>query len=938
MINAMLPTIRNLIKKTVTDSVDSAIVIPDRKFVKLKTGQDTGASIDWYTLAHAWPIGILRLRVASARGLHGSDISIRSRKGTSDPYCVVRVGRMSERTSKVYRTINPEWPADEWNDFLVYSSRQTIRLQVFDSDRGSHDETLGTMPSRTVYEFLHECSRQRRHIGHCTLRIRRARNLRAGDISGASDPLVNVTIGNYWKATSVVPRTVNPVWNERMTFPVCSLDDDLVLEVRDKDFIGSESLGKAVRKLSSLVKNGQSTRNIGVSAKLEDTTTGTVDFDFRYVVADEDESSDSEDEEAATTLVVEKELDVSHVRGMREGARSFITIHAQWRSLISQRPLWLPWPEEAQAMANGLPIGHLTLTINRATGLGAADDHVCSPLMVITLGEGTNYTSVIPESRDPEWNEDFSLQIFSLEDLLLLRVHDKDEAGETLGVMKVKVRHLLTHHSREAQVRRPLLGGSGDVEFFFRYRTITDREREEFQQHVEAEALRHASDQGGPAASSFWGSSSRLEGMSAIPGFSFASQASHRSILYHWREKVGKIVDSKVVTGLVNLIVFIDVVCTCLVLVGAIEETPTWLDLTINLLLALENFSRLFHLGIHKFVRSPMCVFEFCVVCISLFFLLVASTFPLDPSFLRALRPVLRGVKVVKTVVTLHNRVAHREVFENKKPAVAILSVAFHGVKGFPPGFMGMFVRTTLYNKKGQKVPGAGHMTKKSKVSGKTGLEVPDVDAKLQETIHRMVFFAGMTREKVAHLVKLPRDVVDQVILAQADIPCKFDQSTIVLLPDVLYTTVEFAILDERKQQQGVFCLRIADFIHRRPTLTDRAMFEINLDPDRRLDIARQTGSDPAMLATFLCLTLKLRYLDHALGFDEWVQDGSIREHDAASPGQLLETPLDVEREPLIVTQPRSTGLRCAVGEGPEEVMVSRRAAKLDSKNFLEVT
>jgi len=587
-------------------------------------------------------------------------------------------------------------------------------------------------------------------------------------------------------------------------------------------------------------------------------------------------------------------------------------------------------------MANGLPIGNLTLTIIGAAGLAAADDHICSPLVAITLGDACQYTSVIPGSKDPEWNEDFSLQIFSLEDILLLRVFDKDENGEVLGLIKLKIRHLLTHHSREAQVRRPLLGGSGDLEFFFRYRTVTDREREEFQQHAEAEALRHASDNSAVAASSFWGGSSRLEGMSAIPGFSFASQASHRSVLYHWREKVGKVVDSKIVTGLVNLIVFIDVVCTCLVLVGAIEETPTWLDLTINVLLALENFSRLFHLGIHKFVRSPMCVFEFFVVCVSLFFLLVATTFPLDPSFLRAVRPVLRGVKVVKTVVTLHNRVAHREVFEKKKPAVAILSVAFHGLKGFPPGFTSMSVRTTLYNKKGQKVPGTGFMTKKSKVSGNTGLEVADVDMKLQETIHRMVFFAGMTREKVAQLVKLPRDVVDKVILAQADIPCKFDQSTIVLLPDVLYTTVEFAILDERKQQQGVFCLRVADFIHRRPTLTDRAMFEINLEPDRRLDIARQTGSDPAVLSTFLCLTLKLRYLDHALGFDEWVQDGSIREHDAPSPGQvIMETPLDVEREPIIVTQPRTTGLRCASGEGPEEVMVSRRGAKLESKNFL---
>ena len=50
----------------------------------------------------------LTVTIVSARGLRAAD-----RGGTSDPFCLCRVGKEVFRTSTIKKTLDPEWDEDE---------------------------------------------------------------------------------------------------------------------------------------------------------------------------------------------------------------------------------------------------------------------------------------------------------------------------------------------------------------------------------------------------------------------------------------------------------------------------------------------------------------------------------------------------------------------------------------------------------------------------------------------------------------------------------------------------------------------------------------------------------------------------------------------------------------------------------------------------------
>ncbi|XP_051778735.1 synaptotagmin-9-like isoform X1 [Erpetoichthys calabaricus] len=195
--------------------------------------------------------------------------------GTSDPYVKIYLlpDRKTKHQTKVHRkTLNPVF--DEVFLFPVaYNELPTRKLHfsVYDFDRFSRHDMIGQVVVDNfldLVDFPRETHlwRDIQHVttdnvdlgdlmfslcylptaGRLTITIIKARNLKAMDITGASDPYVKVSLmceGRRLKKrkTSTKRNTLNPVYNEAIVFDVPPENIDqvsLLIAVMDYDRVG----------------------------------------------------------------------------------------------------------------------------------------------------------------------------------------------------------------------------------------------------------------------------------------------------------------------------------------------------------------------------------------------------------------------------------------------------------------------------------------------------------------------------------------------------------------------------------------------------------------------------------------------------------------------------------------------------------------------------
>lgn len=78
------------------------------------------------------------------------------------------------------------------------------------------------------------------HVKICLLQ---AKDLRPMDYNGKSDPYCVLSInGKHKQTSSYKPNTLNPVWNEEFYIPVSNKDEDVLIEIFDKDTFGGDDL------------------------------------------------------------------------------------------------------------------------------------------------------------------------------------------------------------------------------------------------------------------------------------------------------------------------------------------------------------------------------------------------------------------------------------------------------------------------------------------------------------------------------------------------------------------------------------------------------------------------------------------------------------------------------------------------------------------------
>ncbi|XP_048401072.1 synaptotagmin-9b isoform X1 [Stegostoma tigrinum] len=216
----------------------------------------------------------LIVKIHKAVNLPAKDFS-----GTSDPYVKIYLlpDRKTKHQTKVHRkTLNPVF--DEAFLFSVpYNelANRKLHFSVYDFDRFSRHDVIGQVavdnfldlsefPRETMLwrDILHVTSENvdlgdlmfslcyLPTAGRLTVTVIKARNLKAMDITGASDPYVKISLmcdGRRLKKrkTSTKRNTLNPVYNEAIVFDVPPENIDqvsLLIAVMDYDRVGHNEI------------------------------------------------------------------------------------------------------------------------------------------------------------------------------------------------------------------------------------------------------------------------------------------------------------------------------------------------------------------------------------------------------------------------------------------------------------------------------------------------------------------------------------------------------------------------------------------------------------------------------------------------------------------------------------------------------------------------
>ncbi|XP_068596036.1 synaptotagmin-7 [Brachionichthys hirsutus] len=213
--------------------------------------------------------------------LRGQELPAKDFSGTSDPF--VKIYLLPDKKHKLETKVKRKNLNPYWNETFLFEGfpyekvrERTLYLQVLDYDRFSRNDPIGEVSIplnkvelgqiKTFWKELKPCSdgsgrRGDLLVSLCynptantiTVNIIKARNLKAMDIGGASDPYVKVWLMHKdkrveKKKTVTMKRCLNPVFNESFPFDVPAhvlRETTIIITVMDKDRLSrNDVIGK----------------------------------------------------------------------------------------------------------------------------------------------------------------------------------------------------------------------------------------------------------------------------------------------------------------------------------------------------------------------------------------------------------------------------------------------------------------------------------------------------------------------------------------------------------------------------------------------------------------------------------------------------------------------------------------------------------------------
>eukprot|EP01088_Endostelium_zonatum_P010922 TRINITY_DN2461_c0_g1_i2.p1 TRINITY_DN2461_c0_g1~~TRINITY_DN2461_c0_g1_i2.p1 ORF type:complete len:334 (-),score=87.77 TRINITY_DN2461_c0_g1_i2:135-1088(-) len=119
-------------------------------------------------------------------------------------------------------------------------------------------------------------------MGRLTVKVLRAIDLAAKDLSGTSDPYVTIEIGNQKHKTSTIKKNLNPTWNQTFVFHVAPTDT-VRIQVWDWDRFGKDDvIGVTSTSISDLARGVEKTvwLSLSLTTKGKSIQKGKVEVSF----------------------------------------------------------------------------------------------------------------------------------------------------------------------------------------------------------------------------------------------------------------------------------------------------------------------------------------------------------------------------------------------------------------------------------------------------------------------------------------------------------------------------------------------------------------------------------------------------------------------------------------------------------------------------------
>ena len=120
--------------------------------------------------------------------------------------------------------------------------------------------------------------------GCLSVKIIRARNLVAMDFNGLSDPFVIISVANTRQRkykSQMIPCTLNPVWNEKATFPMIQKHESLIFTVWDKDPFTNDYMGEVRLHYNDLILLGKERIDNPIWFSLDKAKSGEIQLAFK---------------------------------------------------------------------------------------------------------------------------------------------------------------------------------------------------------------------------------------------------------------------------------------------------------------------------------------------------------------------------------------------------------------------------------------------------------------------------------------------------------------------------------------------------------------------------------------------------------------------------------------------------------------------------------
>ncbi|XP_066472237.1 multiple C2 and transmembrane domain-containing protein 1 [Tiliqua scincoides] len=263
--------------------------------------------------------------------------------------------------------------------------------------------------------------------------LKRGHNLAARDRRGTSDPYVKFKMGGKEVFRSkTIHKNLNPVWEERMSFIIENLREQLYVKVFDYDFgLQDDFMGSALLDLNSLEQN----RPVDVTLKLKDPH--YADQDLGTILL--------------TVLLTPKEQPREVTMLMRKSwkrSSKFQTQSLRLSDVYRKAQLWR---------------GIVSVTLIEGRELKAMDPNGLSdPYVKFRLGHQKYKSKIMPKTLNPQWREQFDLHLYEERGGIIdITVWDKDagKRDDFIGRCQVDLSTLSKEQTHKLEL--PLEEGEG---------------------------------------------------------------------------------------------------------------------------------------------------------------------------------------------------------------------------------------------------------------------------------------------------------------------------------------------------------------------------------------------------------------------------------------------------------------------------------------------